>query len=75
MEAAVLDAFDREVEPIPGAEAAIAAVDALTHVGDDREADGGIDRYGGRYLHVDGDLTGPPERLAAGVGTEAGGNH
>ncbi|MFW5918174.1 MAG: hypothetical protein ACOCR0_01700 [Haloferacaceae archaeon] len=28
MEAAVLDAFDREVEPVPGAEAAIDAVDA-----------------------------------------------
>ncbi|WP_435116058.1 HAD family hydrolase [Halolamina sp. C58] len=134
VEPAVLDAFDREVEPVPGAEAALDAVDApvgvlsncsmpglvrrvltraelldrfdtvvssvdigwrkpdrrafatvadeldvpveaLTHVGDDRDADGGIDRYGGRYLHVDGDLTGLPERLADGEGTEPGGNH
>ncbi|GAB7013196.1 HAD family hydrolase [Halolamina salina] len=123
VEAAVLDAFDREVVPVPGVEAAITAVDApvgvlsncsvpglvdrvlaraglldqfdtvvssveigwrkpdrrafaavadeldvpveaLTHVGDDHDADGGIDRHGGRYLHVDGDLTGLPDRLA-----------
>jgi len=50
-------------------------VDALTHVGDDREADGGIERYGGRYLHADSDLTGLPERLADCEGTEPGGNH
>lgn len=124
VEAAVLDAFDRDVSPLPGAEAAVEAVDApvgvlsncsmpglvrrvlaraevldsfdavvssvhvgwrkpdrrafaavadelgvpvdaLAHVGDDRDADGGIDRHGGRYLHVDGDLTDLPDRLAA----------
>ncbi|QKY19144.1 HAD family hydrolase [Halolamina sp. CBA1230] len=43
------------------------AVDALVHVGDNREADGGIERYGGRYRHVDGDLTGLAERLADAV--------
>ncbi|MFC6736321.1 HAD family hydrolase, partial [Halolamina salina] len=123
VEAAVLDAFDREVVPVPGVEAPITAVDApvgvlsncsvpglvdrvlaraglldqfdtvvssveigwrkpdrrafaavadeldvpveaLNPVGDDDDADGGIDRHGGRYLHVDGDLTGLPDRLA-----------
>jgi FMN phosphatase YigB (HAD superfamily) len=123
VEAAVLDAFDREPELLPGAEASLRAVDApvgvlsncsipglvprvlsevelldsvdaivssvevgwrkphrrafaavadelgvtvaeLVHVGDNREADGGIDDHGGRYLHVDGDLQGLPDRLA-----------
>jgi len=123
VEAAVLDAFDREAAILPGAEAALAAVDtpagvlsncavpglvprtlsrvglrdqfdtvvtsldvgwrkpdrrafaavaaeldvpvdALVHVGDDTDADGGIDRHGGRYVPVDGDLTALPDRLA-----------
>lgn len=123
---AVLDAYDREAERLPGAAEALAAVDApvgvlsncavpglvprtlsqvdlldpfeavvtsieigwrkpdrrpfaaiadelavpvgaLVHVGDQREVDGGIERYGGRYLHVDGDLRNLPDRL-----TEAG---
>ncbi len=42
-----------------------ADVDELVHVGDSREADGGIDDHGGRYLHVVGDLQDLPERLAA----------
>lgn len=128
VEAAVLDAFDRDVEPIPGARTALDSIDVpigvlsncsmpglvrrilsradllepfdcvvssvdvgwrkpdrrafravadelgievedLVHVGDNREADGGIERHGGRYLHVDGDLIDLPGRLAdVGVG-------
>jgi FMN phosphatase YigB (HAD superfamily) len=40
-------------------------VDELVHVGDNREADGGIDDHGGSYLHVEGDLRELPDRLAA----------
>lgn len=40
----------------------------LVHVGDNDEADGGIESLGGTYLHVEEDLTDLPERLAdAGV--------
>ena len=75
----LLDQFDAVVtsveigwrKPDRRAFAAVAAeldvpVDALTHVGDDRDADGGIGRYGGRYLHIDGGLTELPDRLAGG---------
>lgn len=37
----------------------------LVHVGDNREADGGVEALDGTYLHVDGDLTALPSRLAA----------
>jgi FMN phosphatase YigB (HAD superfamily) len=40
----------------------------LVHVGDNREADGGIEALGGTYLHVDGDLTDLPSRLARAEG-------
>lgn len=36
----------------------------LVHVGDNREADGGIEALGGTYLHVEDDLTDLPDRLA-----------
>lgn len=36
----------------------------LVHVGDNREADGGIEKLGGTYLPVEDDLTELPERLA-----------
>ena len=40
----------------------------LVHVGDNQEADGGIENLGGTYLPVENDLTELPERLAdAGV--------
>lgn len=43
-------------------------VDGLVHVGDNREADGGIEALGGTYVHVESDLTDLPTRLAdAGV--------
>ena len=120
---AVLAAFDREATAVPGAAAALAAVDApvgvlsncsvpelvpetleragllgavetvetsvdcgwrkpdrrafeavagalgvtpaeLVHVGDNAEADGGIEALDGYYLHVDSDLTALPGRLA-----------
>lgn len=35
----------------------------LVHVGDNREADGGIEALGGTYLPVEDDLTSLPERL------------
>lgn len=124
---AVLAAFDRPVTPVPGAEAALDAVEApvgvlsncsvpgmvesvldradllaafdtietsvecgwrkpdprafetvaeplgvepdrLVHVGDNREADGGVEALGGTYVHVDGDLSNLQSRLTdAGV--------
>jgi HAD superfamily hydrolase (TIGR01509 family) len=43
-------------------------VENLVHVGDNAEADGGIEALGGTYLHVEDDLFGLPDRLvAAGV--------
>lgn len=73
----LLDQFDAVVtsvdvgwrKPDRRAFGAIAAelgvgVDALVHVGDDRDADGGIDRHGGRYVPVGGDLRPLSDRLA-----------
>lgn len=46
-------------------------VESLVHVGDNPDADGGISRHGGQYLHVDGDLTDLPDQLVkVGVGGE-----
>ncbi|MFB6220066.1 MAG: HAD family hydrolase [Halolamina sp.] len=51
-------AFEAVAEPL-GVEMA-----QLVHVGDNDEADGGIEALGGTYLPVDDDLTGLAERLA-----------
>lgn len=51
-------AFEAVAEPL-GVE-----VPNLVHVGDNREADGGIEALGGTYLPVEDDLSSLPERLA-----------
>jgi len=52
-------AFETVAEPL-GVDVA-----DLVHVGDNREADGGIEALGGTYLHVRDDLDDLPDRLAA----------
>lgn len=52
-------AFEAVAEPLG------VSPDQLVHVGDNREADGGIEALGGRYLHIETDLTELPDRLAA----------
>lgn len=52
-------AFEAVAEPLG------VSPDQLVHVGDNREADGGIEELGGTYLHVETELTDLPDRLAA----------
>lgn len=52
-------AFDAVADPLGVSPA------ELVHVGDNREADGGVEALGGTYIHVDDDLTDLPKRLAA----------
>jgi FMN phosphatase YigB (HAD superfamily) len=73
--AGALDTVETSVDcgwrkPVPQAFEAVAeplgvSPEQLVHVGDNRDADGGIEALGGSYLHVRGSVTDLPDRLAA----------